>query len=123
MRPRRRWPARSRVTVAEVIRGRLGGIGGTRLAVGVRWSFRGKDAGSVRTWKVWARLRTQHRGEQRAPATQPSFRQALPVPIYWKPKYGTRSSRHRAWVRQETKREAAAKRGHPPSLRRRLKDL
>jgi hypothetical protein len=30
-----------------------------------------------------------------------------PRPVYWKPKYGTRSSRHRAWVRQETKREAA----------------
>ena len=28
-------------------------------------------------------------------------------PVYWKPKYGTRSSRHRAWVSQEKKREAA----------------
>jgi hypothetical protein len=26
-------------------------------------------------------------------------------PTYWKPKYGTRSSRHKAWVRQEQKRE------------------
>jgi hypothetical protein len=27
------------------------------------------------------------------------------MPVYWKPKYGTRSMRHRAWVRQELKRE------------------
>jgi hypothetical protein len=33
------------------------------------------------------------------------------MPIYWKPKYGTRSSRHRDWVRQEKRREAALKRG------------
>ena len=26
-------------------------------------------------------------------------------PVYWKPKYGTRSSRHKAWARQEAKRE------------------
>jgi hypothetical protein len=32
------------------------------------------------------------------------------TPVYWKPKYGTRSSRHRAWVRQQQKREAANKR-------------
>lgn len=44
-------------------------------------------------------------------------------PVYWKPKYGTRSSRHKAWVRQEQKREAAAKRGHPTSLRERLKKI
>jgi hypothetical protein len=44
-------------------------------------------------------------------------------PVYWKPKYGTRSSRHRAWVKQESKREAAAKsRRHSP-LRERLKRL
>jgi hypothetical protein len=30
-------------------------------------------------------------------------------PTYWKPKYGTRSSRHKAWVRQEQKREAKLK--------------
>jgi hypothetical protein len=46
-------------------------------------------------------------------------------PVYWKPKYGTRSSRHKAWVRQEAKREAALK-GEPSvslirRLRRRLK--
>jgi hypothetical protein len=34
-------------------------------------------------------------------------------PVYWKPKYGTRSSRHRAWARQDAKREAAARRGVP----------
>jgi hypothetical protein len=27
------------------------------------------------------------------------------MPVYWKPKYGTRSSRHRDWARQEAKRE------------------
>ncbi len=45
------------------------------------------------------------------------------MPVYWKPKYGTRSSRHRAWVRQQSKREAAMKRGRPTSLRERLKRL
>jgi hypothetical protein len=40
-------------------------------------------------------------------------------PVYWKPKYGTRSSRHRAWARQEAKREERAKRsgGGSRSLR------
>jgi hypothetical protein len=32
------------------------------------------------------------------------------MPVYWKPKYGTRSSRHRAWTRQESKREQRLKR-------------
>ena len=32
------------------------------------------------------------------------------MPVYWKPKYGTRSSRHRAWSRQQAKREAALRR-------------
>jgi hypothetical protein len=45
------------------------------------------------------------------------------MPVYWKPKYGTRSSRHRAWVRQEEKRQAAAKRGARTSLRERLRGL
>jgi hypothetical protein len=44
-------------------------------------------------------------------------------PVYWKPKYGTRSSRHKAWVRQEAKREAALKKKGAPSLARRLKKL
>ena len=34
-------------------------------------------------------------------------------PVYWKPKYGTRSSRHRAWARQDAKREDAARRRVP----------
>jgi len=44
------------------------------------------------------------------------------MPVYWKPKYGTRSSRHRAWVRQQMKREAA---GREPrvSFRERLRRL
>jgi hypothetical protein len=41
-------------------------------------------------------------------------------PVYWKPKYGTRSSRHRAWVEQEQKREAASRRNRTPTLRERL---
>src|SRR5437763_5395027 len=53
----------------------LGGFGGIALVDGARWSFRGKDAGSVRTWKVRARLRTRPRGEQRVLAAQPVFRQ------------------------------------------------
>ena len=32
------------------------------------------------------------------------------MPVYWKPKYGTRSSRHKAWARQEAKREERAAR-------------
>jgi hypothetical protein len=32
------------------------------------------------------------------------------MPIYWKPKYGTRSQRHRAWVKQQARREAALRR-------------
>ena len=45
------------------------------------------------------------------------------TPVYWKPKYGTRSSRHKAWVRQESKREAAAKKAPKVSLRDRLRSL
>jgi hypothetical protein len=39
-------------------------------------------------------------------------------PVYWKPKYGTRSSRHRAWVKREARREAASRAAGPPLLRR-----
>jgi len=46
------------------------------------------------------------------------------MPVYWKPKYGTRSSRHKAWVRQEAKREAALNRNAPKSsIRDRLRRL
>jgi hypothetical protein len=44
-------------------------------------------------------------------------------PVYWKPKYGTRSSRHKAWTRQEAKREAALKRERKVSFRERLRAL
>jgi hypothetical protein len=44
-------------------------------------------------------------------------------PVYWKPKYGTRSSRHRAWVKQESKREAKAKRRGSKTLRERLSQI
>jgi hypothetical protein len=40
------------------------------------------------------------------------------MPVYWKPKYGTRSSRHRAWVRQQQKRDAAMTRQRAPLLER-----
>jgi hypothetical protein len=36
------------------------------------------------------------------------------VPVYWKQKYASRNQRHRAWVKQQARREAAAKSG--PSL-------
>jgi hypothetical protein len=42
------------------------------------------------------------------------------TPVYWKPKYGTRSSRHRAWVRGQQRREAAARQMPKVSLRERL---
>ncbi|MGB2876280.1 MAG: hypothetical protein WBB76_12505 [Gaiellaceae bacterium] len=44
-------------------------------------------------------------------------------PIYWKPKYGTRSSRHKAWVRQQARREAALKRKPGRGWLRRLLGL
>jgi hypothetical protein len=44
-------------------------------------------------------------------------------PVYWKPKYGTRSSRHRAWARQEQKREAALSREPSVSLLQRLRRM
>jgi hypothetical protein len=44
-------------------------------------------------------------------------------PVYWKPKYGTRSSRHKAWARQEAKREAALKREPKVPLGERLRAL
>jgi hypothetical protein len=37
------------VGIEAVKKGWLGGLGGTLLVAGVRWSFRGKDAGSVRS--------------------------------------------------------------------------
>jgi hypothetical protein len=49
------------------------------LVAGVRWSFRGKDAGSRRISPIRGRLRTPPRGEQRAPAAQTVFRQTLLV--------------------------------------------
>jgi hypothetical protein len=44
-------------------------------------------------------------------------------PVYWKPKYGTRSSRHRAWVRGQQKREAAVRRRSSQSLLERVRKL
>ena len=39
------------------------------------------------------------------------------MPVYWKPKYGTRSSRHKAWARQEAKREERMSRERPAGFR------
>jgi hypothetical protein len=45
------------------------------------------------------------------------------MPVYWKPKYGTRSSRHRAWSKQQAKREAALRRDPAPTFGQRLRNL
>jgi hypothetical protein len=45
------------------------------------------------------------------------------MPVYWKPKYGTRSSRHRAWVKRQARREAAAKREQRITWRERLRRI
>ena len=45
------------------------------------------------------------------------------MPVYWKPKYGTRSSRHRAWSKQQSRREEALRRESSPTLRERLRRL
>jgi hypothetical protein len=43
-------------------------------------------------------------------------------PVYWKPKYGTRSMRHKTWVRRQAARQERLKRLPPgPSLLRRLR--
>jgi len=44
-------------------------------------------------------------------------------PVYWKPKYGTRSTRHKAWVKQQARREAELKRQPRISFRDRLRRL
>jgi hypothetical protein len=36
-------------------------------------------------------------------------------PIYWKPKYATRGQRHRAWVKQQARREAELKKARKRS--------
>ncbi len=43
------------------------------------------------------------------------------MPVYWKPRYATRSMRHRAWARQEARREQRLQRvPRGPSLSERL---
>jgi len=44
-------------------------------------------------------------------------------PVYWKPRYGSRGSRHKAWVRQQAEREAALRRTRAPSFREWLRSL
>jgi len=38
------------------------------------------------------------------------------VPVYWKPKYATRSMQHRAWARRSLARERELARRRGPSL-------
>ena len=45
------------------------------------------------------------------------------MPVYWKPKYGTRSSRHKAWVRQQKRHEAKLEQQPRISLLGRLRQL
>src|SRR5690242_13232138 len=45
------------------------------------------------------------------------------VPVYWKPRYATRSQRHRAFVRVQARREEALREQAGPSLWRRLAAL
>lgn len=45
------------------------------------------------------------------------------MPVYWKPKYGTRTSRQKAWTRQELKREERLAREPRTSLGDRLRRL
>jgi hypothetical protein len=42
-------------------------------------------------------------------------------PLYWKTRYATRGARHRAWVKQQAKREDALRRSARPSLLGRLR--
>jgi hypothetical protein len=42
------------------------------------------------------------------------------MPVYWKPRYGTRSMRHRAWAKRAQAREEALRRARQPSLLQRL---
>jgi hypothetical protein len=42
------------------------------------------------------------------------------MPVYWRPKYGTRSSRHRAWVQKQARREGALAATRGPSPWRRF---
>src|SRR5262245_3009201 len=58
-------------------RGRLGGPGGTSLVAGVRWSFRGKDAGSVRMRSYTGATEDAASGRAARPSGSALFRQAL----------------------------------------------
>ncbi|HEX9379882.1 MAG TPA: hypothetical protein VF891_00150 [Gaiellaceae bacterium] len=37
-------------------------------------------------------------------------------PVYWKPRYPTRSMRERAWAKRALAREQAARRSRPPGV-------
>src|SRR5205823_13686703 len=75
----RRSPRTSSLPVTTTTaRGGTGRLGGTSLVVGVRCSVGGKDAGSVNSKMLLARLRTRHPGEERGPTAQATFRQAGP---------------------------------------------
>ena len=42
------------------------------------------------------------------------------TPVYWKPRYATRSMRHRARAKRDQAREEALRRARPPSRLRRF---
>jgi hypothetical protein len=44
-----------------------------------------------------------------------------PRPVYWKPRYATRSMQHRAWAKRDAAREQAAAAARGPSLLTRLR--
>jgi hypothetical protein len=44
-------------------------------------------------------------------------------PVYWKPSYGSRSSRHRAWAKRQAAREEALKHAGGPTFREWLGSL
>ena len=42
------------------------------------------------------------------------------MPVYWKPRYATRSMRHRAWAKRDRAREETLRHARPPSRLRRF---
>jgi len=44
-------------------------------------------------------------------------------PVYWKPSYGSRSSRHRAWVKRQAARDEELRRTGGPTFREWLRSL
>ena len=75
-----REPAAYPEIVVERAALHAGGFGGISLAVGVRWSFRNKDAGSVRSRRLRARPRTQSSGRAARPGGTAAIPASPPIP-------------------------------------------